>query len=456
MSATQVNAHRKSAWASRSFRVLHHALAAGVMASAMLVLEHFGLLGWLDAAMLQIVAPRSTEAIQSTSSSLPQLLLIDNQAYAENFGLRSPLQRDGLSMLLGDALAAKPKTLLVDLQLEPTLDEPEARRLDRLLSEAAQSGTRIVLPVPISRTSALDRRAATWMRSLCQAGVQFGSASLRSHLGTIVRFDHDNNSMAALAGEDASEKHAASISPCQLLEKTGSLAGLQLLDAPEHAAPESEPLKPSAVRSIMAQSLAWRLQGTRQGLQARKPETIVIGGDYDDRDTFLTHARQDPVPGAAVHAAIIASWGKIDSSHFVGWFADLIIGCVLGFLFEFLWCQAGRLRNKKKQQQESYLRLFLREWPSLLVSCGIWLIALGLAFSSMLGSGAMIERGLWLNPGPMVLGMFLHALLLKDAGHEAHSPLTLREFTLHCPSWPLQSLVVLAAITYLMLHTFHH
>jgi hypothetical protein len=112
--------HARGRW---YYQLLHHLLAAALMASAMLALEKARWMDWLDAVMLNVVG---TEAPDSSlpRTALPQLVLIDGQAYADTFKARSPLDRDALGRLLGELLAT-PAALLVDLQLEPAPDEAQ-------------------------------------------------------------------------------------------------------------------------------------------------------------------------------------------------------------------------------------------------------------------------------------------------------------------------------------------
>ena len=455
---------------------LHHAFVAGVMASAVLGMEQFHLLDWLDAVMLRVVAPTTAQYDQPLPPRSPQLVLIDGQTYADVFGLRSPLDRDPLGLLLTDVLAAKPSTVLIDLQLEPAVGESADRPLDRLLKAAARS-TRIVLPLPESRTPALDKVAATWMRDQCRAGVVFGSAQLRSHFGAVIRIDEDAMSMASLArgrtslgskdrpaidglgeaqnSEKVSTTHGAL---CELVELTGDLESLwQLMRAAGDQAPTSEPISPSTLRGILKESLNWRMDRSREILKTRQPQTIVVGGAYDDRDTFLTHAKNAPVPGAALFTAAIAGHGLVRTSHIYGWCTDVVIGTVLGFIFVSCWRRIRICANRKGRQLfcllQGTVRLLATAWLELLLATLLWAFAIGFAFGLMHISGLLIDRGLWLNPGPVVMGIFLHALLLQDK--KSHKPTTWIKFTRHAPAWPIQAFIISASLAFMLMHSAH-
>jgi hypothetical protein len=64
----------------------------------------------------------------------------------------------------------------------------------------------------------------------------------------------------------------------------------------------------------------------------------------------------------------------------------------------------------------------------------------------MKAAGWLMAHSFWLNPGPMVLGMLLHTLLLKD--EEEHPMAHWRSYTQHHPTWPLQGLMILAGLAF--------
>jgi hypothetical protein len=463
----------------RAFHVLHHMLAAATLATAVLALEHLRLLDWLDAAMLRMVAPVISD---NNGAELPQLVLIDATAYADRFALRSPLDSAQLTTVVADLLAAHPVTLLVDLQLEPALGEPEVRPLDRLLQAASHDpagATRIVLPVPESRTPTVDRAALAWMRSLCESGVTFGSAQLLSHFGAVIRIDDDPRTLAALARATpraqpgVREPHAPATSgtdarangvACGLAANAPDLGTvLTLMSASDANEQRTEPMSPGALKGVVDAAIAWRPDATRVALSAHPPRVLVLGGDYDERDRFVTSAGNTPVPGVAVHAAAIASHGRIQTSHVRAWLFDVAVGTLLGMLFTALWTGVARfspLPPQPEPKRQGLLWFALKAWGQLSLATCVWAVALLIGWAFMAGSGILLKHGLWMNPGPVVLGMFLHALLLKDdrQGHEAahadnahENRMTWTDFTLHAPAWPLQVLLVIGAILWFML-----
>ena len=434
------------------YRVLHHLLAAALMASAMLALEKVRWMDWLDAVMLSLVGTEApSTALQP--GSLPQLVLINGQAYAERFSARSPLDRAALSELLGELLSARPASLLVDLQLEPAPDESMPRALDQLLAAAAKpqadkAGVHITLPLPIARTPALDQRSVEWMRKLCEAGIQFGSAQVRSHFGSVVRLDQDPLSLAQVArlgavsahGEAGSHAVERPVTLCGMARQGATLEVIWgMLDSTDQHH-QSAPLAPALVKQLAASSLAWLPGQTASRLRAGGQ--LVLGGAYDSQDRFITSAMAEPVPGALLHASALANPGR-DGHHALAWMADVLLGTLLGLGFSVLWAWVGH----------SELDSNLWRWPDVVRAWGVpvkalvpWLAAALIGYALMKAAGWLMAHSVWLNPGPMVLGMLLHTLLLKD--EEEHDIENWRSYTQFHSTWPLQGLLILAGLAF--------
>jgi hypothetical protein len=434
------------------YRVLHHLLAAALMASAMLALEKVRWMDWLDAVMLNIVG---TEAPTATSqpAGLPQLVLIDVQAYAERFGARSPLDRTALSELLGELLSVRPTSLLVDLQLEPAPDEPRPRDLDQRLATAARpqpggAGVRITLPLPVARTPALDQGSIQWMRQQCEAGIQFGSAEVRSHFGSVVRLDQDPLSLAQVArpsavpahGEHSGRGAEPHVTLCDLARNGATLEVIWGLLGSTDQHHQSAPLAPALVKQLVASSIAWRPGQTAARLQTGGQ--LVVGGAYDSQDRFITSAMAAPVPGALLHASALVNSGR-DGHHALAWIADVLLGTLLGLGFSALWAWVG---HAELQSAHWRWRDVVRSWAVPVKALVPWLAAALIGYGLMKAAGWLMAHSFWLNPGPMVLGMLLHTLLLKD--EEEHPMAHWRSYTQHHPTWPLQGLMILAGLAF--------
>lgn len=458
---------------------LHHALAAVTIAAGVVAMERGHLLGWLDAAMLRMVAAASpAPATPRVDPATPVLVLIDGESYDRDFGLRSPLDRERLREGLSEILDAGPERLIIDLQIEPTRGEAAQRPLDALLQSAAPR-TRIVLPVPEARTPTLDATALEWMRKMCAAGIEFGSPELLSHFGVVVRLSADPLTLASVAH---APEHAASGSTstrpgpiCQLAAEASTLRAVaDLLSERGGHAPLPTALRPSAVEQVRARQLAWRPGQMGSALAERASTTVVVGGAFDTRDSFLLIGRTEPLPGALVHAVASDPRARTAENHLGAWALDIFIGTVAGFLFQALWkiVRCGqqpctdRIAHLYASQKPNLSRLLCAALWGVLASLPpvlLWALVLAAALGLMRCAALALESGLWLNPGPMILGMALHAQLLasKDRDHVCdhdhehdHKIANWRDFVRKHPMAPLQ--VSLGAATLLYLLLSHH
>lgn len=449
---------------AKRFDVLHHFLAAAMLATLTLVLEHFGALDWLDAAMLRLARVENTVlTLPPTGPAPPHTVLIDAKTYAERFHLQSPLSRERLTPILEDIFAAHPKALLIDLQLEPTWGESTLRPLDSLLTKMAASGqtqrTAVLLPIPVSRTTELDVQSLRWMRQMCDAGIEFGSAQIREHFGVAVRYDKTPQTLAAMLARHKpatgdmhtphSSDHAQTTlkvdTVCQLAQITNSLTKLRASIQPASVAlNRTAPLSPKSVAIANAAQQPWEERTTRETLRTAMPELVVLGGAYEESDTFYVFGESKAVSGAVLHAAIAEGWGDVHNLHAPAWWFDALFGTVLGLILQFLWSLLpGRLEHTWNWRALTLTNLH---------TAAIWMVVA--IFMCLLSAGLfqfstyLIQMGYWMNPGPVVVGMCIHALLL--ASNPKHSSLgSLRDFFAHHPACGLQLLLLIATVLYL-------
>jgi hypothetical protein len=400
--------------------VLVAALAAAVLASATLVAESVGWLGWLDAVMLRVISPAVHVGETGAAADLPQLVLIDQQAYADRFGLRSPLPRKAIVELLADVEVAKPKLLVLDLQLEPALeDDAQARlSLDQSLLRIAKMSS-VVLPIPEARVDALDRESLSWMQLMCRGGVSFGLPDIQAHFGTVVRLEQTPFALGNIArsvwhpGARHEEGAVADLCSIALNAKTLANVRREASKRGAHAEEDGAPLRPGIVQRVLGAAIPWRDTATAELLRVIRPRAIVVGGSYDDRDAFLVAGSRQPVPGGVIHVAAIVSDVK-EAGRFVAWGIDVALGTVVGLVFLALWKAVHRAGKYVAPNPSSTFRLVAAAHVELALTLLVWLLAVVVMLLLFLSSGWFMEHDLWLNPGPMVAGVFLHTLLLKE------------------------------------------
>ncbi|APA67825.1 CHASE2 domain-containing protein [Janthinobacterium sp. 1_2014MBL_MicDiv] len=452
-----------SAFKLTGTHLLHHVIGASLIASLMLALEGFHVLEWLDAAMLRASAeqaPLLHKGRDPGAAYRPGIIEIDQPAFEQVFDEREPLERARLEQLLASVAQRGARVLAIDLDLAPAVYEQHKageRPLDRLLDRLAADGRQLVLILPEQS----DQNAnLPWIRARCAAGVHFASPRIRERMGAVTRIELKSPVLAAVAFElahgmrqqEQNQPMPAALSEqkegyrlagrvCQLARRTGSEKELarwafepvihgDAKDAAEQNA-VTAPFHPTAMAPAF-------LDPTRAGVRlvdgkagvardAPRKQVLFIGASYDVRDRYTTAEGEQA--GLHLHAAAYTSLGigTADVNKYVVFAADIVIGVLLGCLFGGLWTLYGRAELAIDERMADHDFSRLHRMGTLLEFYGIRLI-LVLVWASPFAIGALaiylsrglLEQGWWVNPGPLIAGMFLHAMSLRDEAHHPH------------------------------------
>jgi hypothetical protein len=419
----------------RKVHFLHHLIGAVMLFSILHFAEHKHMLAWLDAAMIRVAGMGHAAAPAQSAKDRPSIVMIERDAFETVFDDRSPLPRDRLVELLAQFDARRTGVLAIDIDLAPTVTERAAggmRPLDTVLADLAARGVVVVLGLPPPAATAPGATLA-WVRARCADGIRFGDVALHQRLGVVSRVRGGAPTLARVAYQAAAPRHAAdhhaASAICALAQRaTGEAAffdGVAHAGANEHgaaAAAESTPLSSVASNwaTLRSDTHAVQLRGNQAVIndagQLRK--VVFLGGAYDDGERMLT------VGGAAygvqVHAASFTSlaMGTADASVWVVAASDILLGLLFGFLFHWMWERFSKLEHTVGAWQCTRAWV-LHFYFVRLVLFGCWMLPLALAYISIVASSSIYAHGLWINPGPIIIGMFLHTLSLRSEASEA-------------------------------------
>ncbi|MGK5079242.1 CHASE2 domain-containing protein [Janthinobacterium sp. HLX7-2] len=447
--------------------LLHHVIGASLIAALMLVLEGFHVLEWLDAAMLRASAEQGqllNWGKDPGAAYRPGIIEIDQPAFEQVFDEREPLERSRLQQLLANVAQRGARVLAIDLDLAPAMYEqanerhkPGERPLDRLLDQLAADGHQLVLILP---EQSAQNANLPWIRARCAAGVHFASPQIRERMGAVTRIELKSPVLAAVAFElahgkqqqeqnqpmpavlsEQKEGYRLADRVCQLARRTGSEKELarwafepvihgDAKDAAEQNA-VTAPFHPAAVAPAFLDPtrVRVRLLDGRAGVAADAPrkKVLYIGATYDVRDRYTTAEGEQA--GLHLHAAAHTSLGigTADVNKYVVFVADIVIGVLLGCLFGGLWTLYGRaeLAIDKRMAGQDISRLqqmgTLAEFYGIrLMLVLVWASPFAIGALAIYLSRGLLEQGWWVNPGPLIAGMFLHAMSLRDEAHHPH------------------------------------
>ncbi|GAB1395140.1 hypothetical protein MASR1M60_33040 [Rhodocyclaceae bacterium] len=450
----------------------HHVGVAILVAAAIFIIEHAGALNWLENLTLRVAAGMQGDVVatQAKDAADAVVLTIPTEVYETDFGQASPLDRTKLAALLGKLANEKPRMLVIDLDLSP--EGPGQATLDEALIKIARQGTQLLLatPFPVYSETLFQAKFA-WMKQLCgKPNIRFADTRLPVTQGVNLRYFKGRNALGDVAHAWSQPAQATAPQwPCN-----------RVLDGENHAAfldantqqaefearissqyTEQVHLDPATLRRTLASVV-----DIGNGLSiptdlALAGNTVFLGGDYSGADRFQTIARSAPVPGVVVHAAAYngARHNPSRISHGLALLVDVIIGTLAGLLFHATWARHNGAQHQLATagRQDWSLYLTTRLWLALnflLLALLIWAIMEAAVF--------LLDRHLWSNPAPMVLGIFIKSLLgsrshlLPEDRHAAHHAESAHGH--HPPAWIVGSDLVLVTALLIVLNLMlgHH
>jgi hypothetical protein len=412
---------------------LHHLIGAVMLFSVLHCAEHYEVLEWLDAAMIRIAADGSRAdpaTLARAERERPSIVQIERDAFETVFDDQSPLARAPLVELLDQIDARRTGLLAVDIDLAPSRAERAAggaRPLDVALAALSARGVKVVLGLPPPAASTPGATLA-WVRARCAEGIVFADPDLQERLGVVSRVRIDRPTLAHVAhlihsGGNAHE--AGAICALAADEKDEGAFFAEVRGEAEHGAEEGGAPRPlNAVASNWAfLRKATHAVALRDGHAAIEDagalrRVVFLGGAYADAERFTTIG--GPASGVQVHAASYTSLalGTRDAEVWRVALADIVPGLLLGFMFQWMWLGFSGVVGWVGHYTGT-LAWYGRFYMMRVVLLACWLWPLLLAYGAVRLSSWLFTEGMWLNPGPIIIGMFLHTLSLRhhDAQH---------------------------------------
>lgn len=437
----------------------HHLRAALAVASIVTLLHGASVLGWLDSLMLRLVVGAGPAAEQrpTDAGDLPAVLLIGPELHETAFGQASPLDSAQMARLLAlvpDDAQSRPHTVVIDLDLSPgpreALGDIGRAALDRQFERLVASGVKVVLPLPWrSATEEAQQRKFDWMRRLCgmnkglrAPGLAFGLPDIVTHQGVVLQFEASHPSLSVVARDPT-----AALTLCRRALEDGTRWRAPLLAASFGNSALFEPartgLRPFNARLFVAGDRAVGVARTLNTLPEDLPplgqRALFVGAGYNPQDRFVVPVEGPgrPVEGVMVHAAIYDSMAHPvkPAEGLVAFLIDVVLGIGLGYVFAASWGWHQQVASANAAADT--LTRLLHPRLSLLVNFALagMLAALGVFVANRF----LFPLNWWVNPGPIVLGLFAKFLLASRSGHADAKPA-------NSAMWRLSNLDTLALV----------
>jgi hypothetical protein len=428
------------------------------LASLMVILEHHHVLEWLDVSMLRIVAtfaPRTA----GTESVKALVFTIQEELFEKEFQSRTPIKRDvllehlrELDKVYGRELDPKTgknvrKVLAIDYDLSPNSydhkceDGSPERDAQQALEEFLASlvnrdpkdgkiNVVLIKHIPV-KNPALCECKRRWEQKMSNQGIIFGHPDLvyLGLLGPVMKYTeytaHKDSFPAAV--RDAEKNKNVCDNPEFLPHKDLSHASFHPIDYVKGYANGAVKVCPLTNKKGFDDCKTdWR----SLEIKLDKVSVIFFGGDYGKDDTYITPL--GALPGVIIQAYTYfsmlehgwwARWGG-----WLAWFADILLGFVVGLRFHRIWHKFHRSRHQDK---------FVPQvgWAAL-----NFLILIGIFASLVWIIAFLLPHGIWINPALIVIGLFIHSYMAAatttdtEKAHETETKASLLYVLLGIPS----------------------
>ncbi len=417
-------------WGGRLARLRREALAAMVLASLLVILHHIvPVIDILDKFAFLFAASNSVTAAAPDAATV--VLGIDQNTFERDFLEQSPLNRCVLAEQLRTVYAERPATLVLDLDLSPSLagvlgQGPDQRR--ELACEASMYGvisaalgvTRTVLLAPIIVAAPAAQAAKeAWRAGMQAKGVQFGDGTLPVQFGVVLQQYVQANTLAALAHSAPAvpASHAGSATP-----STHAAAIHSAADSKDHepAAPHLQLLNFRAFARDV-RSLRWDEWRAAPAASPLTGKTVFMGANYGADDRFVTPI--DDLYGVNLHAGAFVSLDQAITAvpGTLGLLIDIAIGVLFGRVVGIFW--------------QRYLRAVAV--PATRSMAFLSLMQLVLVYAALIGGlgwlavKLIVGSNIWISPLPMALGMAADAFILGAVHAAVHATEHARGASVH-------------------------
>lgn len=377
-------------------------------------LQEIKLLKVVDYSVLKILSSLHVESNSTIlNSHLNSVaLIIDDLYYERHFDSSSPLDTKELAFILEKIAIQKPKTIVLDFDISPDFNfknsknKFEPREIDILLSKIQMSGINVLLP--FSFTAATDENKKlkqNWFEYICSKDIELGIPTVKENFGVSLLYSNFSEHISNLAySNDTSSICSKILSPNKID-----------IVKEEFETIINQEKKELSINFTGIQKRSFYLSNKNQlDTLDIKDKTVFLGGSYGYSDKYL-------IPGTEVNGVEILEAIYYTLSHkieeadiYLSSFIDIVNGLIFG------WILNSLLRLRKQQFSKAHYERYALLNVSIFGLLIFW-IGLSLQISATVFESFYI----WLNPIPIVFGMFLDSIFtatsLEDEKYTLHN-----------------------------------
>lgn len=330
------------------------------------------------------------------------VILISNEMFEKYSNYQTPFNKKIMTQILDKIYKQEPKAFIVDFDISPYYDF-EVTKNDYLvnplytkLKDIAKT-TPVIIPfLFMGETTENQMLKLFWIRDMCSYNIHFATPLVSSEVGVVLQYNNYKKQLNLLANNVVKKEDIHSL--CTNIENLANL-DLNLIKnyiLREYNQSEKLPINYQAINSSTIKiNHVEDLDNFNL-----KDKVIYLGAGYGFTDLFATPYGEKY--GVEIHNAIYYSLdNKIAPANIViSIFADIAIGVLFGIILS--WTLVKRKIIKTTNM------LILNNLA--IVGIVLFFIMLSTYVSAILFHSIFI----WLNPIPIILGMFIDMMIGID------------------------------------------
>jgi len=357
-------------------------------------------LGYFDIVHSTVL--RNIESAYNTNEKKPYshssdsiVILISNTLFEKEFNAQTPLDKDLLSVLVESILEQNPKNLILDLDISPDYNFTQQygsinQHLYSTLINYSQQ-TNIFLPFAfIAHTHENKTLKHQWFQYMCQNNINFGFPFIFNEIGSVLQYK-DYSSHIALSAFNADKANQTCLQTIDSFKEINSIIEKNIL---QYNMSDSIPINYQMIDESTL--LLNNFNELKKYNFADK--TIFLGGGYGFNDIYITPNGEKF--GVEILNSIYYTLGhKIDHDNVLMTLIifDLILGLTFGMLIKIV------LNARAKSSLQSRITFY-----NLLA---LFIMVIYFIISLRITAYLFHNLYLWLNPIPLLIGMFIDAII---------------------------------------------
>ena len=389
-----------------------------------------GFFNIIHSAMLQSISSSKDIHSEYDEKSDSVVILLTNKIFEEEFNAQTPLNKEKLSEIVTKIAQQKPKSIVFDLDISPDYNFSLSKQMySDDIYEVLQTYANeidIILPFTfIAQTNKNKELKLDWVKKMCQHNIHFGIPFLTNEIGSVLKYYENPNHVSLTINKENG-----------ICNDIKNITVDDFENIQNKYFKENKRFNSSAINYEQINNHTIYIDSINDLTQYNfQDKVIFLGGGYGFDDKYIT-PYGEKFGVEILNSIFYSSKYHIETADVLKTLIvyDLCIGMLFGWLLNFLL-------NKRDNIDKEYL-LFLN-------NSALLLLILMFYFISLLISGIFFHYFyLWMNPVPLLIGMFLDGILNlgKKSINQDIDSLLWHQKCIHIFSYSLKGLLVILGI----------